>query len=134
MDNKKNIELYQEGYELVFGTVVQRQVFQQIQNLVNKRIVSVEVCTDSDITATPQNNTPMSNTGSKKGYLVLCFKDKEHINRIPLQTLRTVNNNGNPRKINLADVDWQKSYVEFSETSVITVGQALYFIFTYAEN
>jgi len=76
-------------------------------------------------------NGNISNTVMATGFLVLCYDDRESVNRIPLNLLNPVSSNVAPatlgvqsapsvfgvKTFNGQQVQWSKSYIQFSATA-----------------
>lgn len=88
--------------------------------LKNKIIHRVHAITSGDLSYSPSNRQNIGNF--ENSFLVLVNKNKEVINRIPGSLL-------NPTRFSFAefniDIDWEKSYIEFSDTSSLTVGKSI---------
>lgn len=88
-----------------------------------------------DITHTEKANEVIPEALVKKCFCTFVSNGKEAINRIPLIALVPSENNGRRLLLNDVEIDFAKSYIEFSETTSLAenVGKAVPFTFYFNE-
>jgi len=88
-----------------------------------------------DLTYTEKANAVIPEALVKKCFVTFVSKGKEAINRLPLIALIPSQNNGRRLLFDDIEIDFAKSYIEFSETTSVAenVGKAIPFSFYFNE-
>jgi len=115
------------------GSTLTRFYFNDLPNLRNAKITSIQVYTAGSITATPlTGSTPVTTADMKKSFLTLYAGDLQLVYNVPMISLNNiVNSAADPYTfelptINGMTVSWVKSYVSLP-TALATTGVAYSF-------
>lgn len=94
--------------------------FARVPNIENEKgiIQSIEVFPSEEL-SNIQGLTPIALANVKKGTLTLMQNNREVLREVPLAKFYPTNYNGRVTEVVLANVDWEKSYVEFGDKSTL---------------
>jgi len=105
--------------------------FPELPNLRNKRILYINPIRNSEAQRGPSDLAVVSQTIFCKSFLVLAAKNKEIINRIPLQNLLLIGKESFDLLFDLI-IDFPKSYIEVGSTAGLVATET--FLFTFYSN
>ena len=115
------------------GSTLTRFYFNDLPNLRNAKITSIQVFTAGTITATPlTGSTPVTTADLKKSFLTLYAGDLQLVYNVPMISLNNIVNSATDPytfelpTINGMTVSWVKSYVSLP-TALATTGVAYSF-------
>jgi hypothetical protein len=115
------------------GSTLTRFYFNDLPNLRNAKITSIQVYTAGTITATPlTGSTPVTTADLKKSFLTLYAGDLQLVYNVPMISLNNIVNSATDPytfelpTINGMTVSWVKSYVSLP-TALATTGVAYSF-------
>ena len=115
------------------GSTLTRFYFNDLPNLRNAKITSIQVYTAGSITATPlTGSTPVTTADMKKSFLTLYAGDLQLVYNVPMISLNNIVNSATDPytfelpTINGMTVSWVKSYVSLP-TALATTGVAYSF-------
>jgi hypothetical protein len=115
------------------GSTLTRFYFNDLPNLRNAKITSIQVYTAGSITATPlTGSTPVTTADLKKSFLTLYAGDLQLVYNVPMISLNNIVNSATDPytfelpTINGMTVSWVKSYVSLP-TALATTGVAYSF-------
>ena len=115
------------------GSTLTRFYFNDLPNLRNAKITSIQVYTAGSISATPlTGSTPVTTADLKKSFLTLYAGDLQLVYNVPMISLNNIVNSAtdpytfNLPTINGMTVSWVKSYVSLP-TALATTGVAYSF-------
>lgn len=120
-----------ESVEILIKSTNQRRFnFDFYPNLSNKVITRIDTARNY-LGASPNNKTLIDSTAQSKAFLTMSDKTgKEFLYRMPLSRIDSLSNNHNRFLINNI-IDFEKSYVEFGDTSDLSVNEVIYFLIYY---
>jgi len=115
------------------GSTLTRFYFNDLPNLRNAKITSIQVYTAGTISATPlTGSTPVTTADMKKSFLTLYAGDLQLVYNVPMISLNNIVNSATDPytfelpTINGMTVSWIKSYVSLP-TALATTGTAYSF-------
>jgi hypothetical protein len=115
------------------GSTLTRFYFNDLPNLRNAKITSIQVYTAGTITATPlTGSTPVTTADLKKSFLTLYAGDLQLVYNVPMISLNNIVNSATDPytfelpTINGMTISWIKSYVSLP-TALATTGVAYSF-------
>lgn len=115
------------------GSTLTRFYFNDLPNLRNAKITSIQVYTAGSISATPlTGSTPVTTADLKKSFLTLYAGDLQLVYNVPMISLNNIVNSATDPytfelpTINGMTVSWVKSYVSLP-TALATTGVAYSF-------
>jgi hypothetical protein len=115
------------------GSTLTRFYFNDLPNLRNAKITSIQVYTAGTITATPlTGSTPVTTADLKKSFLTLYAGDLQLVYNVPMISLNNIVNSATDPytfelpAINGMTISWIKSYVSLP-TALATTGTAYSF-------
>lgn len=103
------------------------------ENLRGKKITAIEVYKLADVSKSPMNEANLNDTARLKGFVTLQTAGKEKVKDMPLNTLIASNNNGLVKEFDGIVIDFQKSYITFSETSGLVANEVVMLNFYFQD-
>lgn len=132
MYKHQNIELLE--FKIAANATQQASKFNfpDLPRLRNQRISIMEVFYPSEVTASSDGKTPLPETDLNRAFLTLYIKDKPKI-VVPLRKLQVNADNIYPFHINDQIVEWNKSYIQFSQPPSNTSENTIQLTIAYAD-
>lgn len=124
----KNCELVELK---VANTSNSRIYFPINENLKDKKIVGVETFKVANVAKSPVGNAIINATAVKDAYVTLNADGREKVKDIPLSAFDVANNAGFIKNMDGLNINLQKSYVSFAQTSNLVANEAIVFAFYY---
>jgi len=124
----KNVEIVEVS---ISNTSQTRFSLPNVPNIQGKKVIAVEIYDLSKVTKAPSGNAILNATVQKYGFLTLSIDGKEKVKDMPFQSLIAANNNGQIFQIENANVDPQKSYVNFATTTGLVANEIVLIAFHY---
>jgi hypothetical protein len=118
----QNVELIEVKIK---STATTRFGFPINADLKGKKVSAIEVIAVADTTKTPLGDAVLNATAQKKGYLTLNANGKEKVKNLPLSSLIASNNNGLVKEFDNILIDFDKSYISFSETTGLVADEVV---------
>ena len=124
----KNCELVEIK---IANTTSSRWAFPFSENLKGKKVIGLETYQLANVAKAPSGNALINATAFKDAFLTLQITGKEKIKEIPLVGFVASSNNGLIKTLEPAEIDLQKSYVSFSQTTNLAANESIIFAFYF---
>lgn len=116
-----------EFAEIPISTVTKGQFnFPKIEILKGKIIKAFQLYNATDFTNTPNGSDNLNDAAFDVGFMVIHEGERERINRVAFSAFRPAETSGRLRFFDMDQIDWQKSFVIFSDKTVLVQDQVVF--------